>query len=409
MNSTISYCQWIDVRTKPFGRIAMSGNRVELRKFVAPEFLYGSGALSLTGRYAQNLGGRKALVVTDPGVIEAGWADKVCESLRKEGISTTVFSDITPNPKDYEVEAGRKVYAENQCNIIVAIGGGSPMDCAKGIGIAHANNCSVLDFEGVDEVPLPGPPLICIPTTAGTSADVSQFAIITDSSRKIKIAIVSKMVVPDVALIDPETTTTMPSELTAATGLDALVHAIESYVSNANSPVTDLNALQSIHLISNNLLAAINDPHNLIYRDQMMTASLLAGLAFSNASLGLVHAMAHAMGGLLGSPHGLCNALLLESVIQFNYPTAVNRYDRIAKTMGIKLADSHPDEHCGKLLEGIASLSQQAGIKRGISNLGVSPATIPQLAQNAFNDACAVTNPRPAGTKEIEAIYERAL
>ncbi len=387
----------------------MSGNSLELRKFVAPEFIYGTGALSLTGRYAQNLGARKALVVTDPGVIENGWADKACESLRKEGISTTVFSDVTPNPKDYEVEAGCNVYDKNRCDIIVAIGGGSPMDCAKGIGIAHANNCSVLDFEGVDEVPLPGPPLICIPTTAGTSADVSQFAIITDSARKSKIAIVSKMVVPDVALIDPETTSTMPPELTAATGMDALVHAIESYVSNASSPITDLNALQSIRLISNNLLAAIKDPENLLYRDQMMMASLLAGLAFSNASLGLVHAMAHALGGLLGAPHGLCNALLLESVIEFNYPTAVKRYNKIAKTMGMKLTETHTEEHCATLIEGIALLRREAGIEQGISRLGVLKETIPQLAKNAFYDACSVTNPRPVGMKEIEAIYERAL
>lgn len=217
------------------------------------------------------------------------------------------------------------------------------------------------------------------------------------------------MVVPDVALIDPETTATLPAELTAATGMDALVHAIESYVSNASSPITDLNALESIRLISNNLLGAIKDPENPVYRDQMMTASLLAGLAFSNASLGLVHAMAHALGGLLGAPHGLCNALLLESVIEFNYPTAVKRYNQIAETMGIIPTETHTEEHCAALIEGIAQLRRKAGIERGISGLGVLKETIPQLARNAFNDACSVTNPRPVGMKGIEAIYERAF
>ncbi len=386
-----------------------SDTAFELRKFVAPEFVYGSGALTLTGRYARNFGAQKALVVTDPGVVQAGWAERAIGSLDAEHIPWAMFQDLTPNPKDYEVAAGVRFYQEHECDVIVAVGGGSPMDCAKGIAIASANNKNVLEFEGVDEVPMPGPPLICIPTTSGSSADVSQFAIIGDTARKLKIAIVSKTVVPDVSLIDPATTTTMPAELTAATGLDALVHAIEAYVSNASSPVTDLNALGAIPLLARNLVSAIRSPKNIEYRNNMMLGSLLAGLAFSNASLGLVHSMAHAMGGLLDSPHGICNALLLDRVVDFNYSATPERYDKIALAMGIEPEAQGPANSKRALLRGIAKLREDAGIASSIGTLGVSAADIRQLSINAFNDACSATNPRKASIEEIEQIYERAL
>jgi alcohol dehydrogenase class IV len=319
-----------------------------------------------------------------------------------------VFQDVTPNPKDHEVAAGVRRYRENGCDIILAIGGGSPMDCAKGIGIAHANDMDVLDFEGVDEVPTPGPPLICIPTTAGTSADISQFAIVNDTARQVKIAIISKTVVPDVALIDPETTTTMPAELTAATGLDALVHAIEAYVSNASSPITDLNALAAIPLLAGNLVPVIENPRHMASRNNMMLGSLLAGLAFSNASLGLVHAMAHSLGGLLGLPHGMCNALLLDHVIDFNYLFAAERYDRVGLAMGVDMS-GNTEKRKDALLQAIVALRERAGIRTSIGALGVTRADIHQLAVNAFDDPCLATNPGKASVQDIEELYEKAL
>jgi alcohol dehydrogenase len=382
---------------------------LELRKFVAPEFVYGAKALTLVGRYAKNFGARKALVVTDPGLVQAGWVEKTLSSLDAENIPWAVFQSITPNPKDHEVSAGVRFYQENGCNIIIAVGGGSPMDCAKGIGIAYANGKNVLEFEGVDEVQMPGPPLICIPTTAGSSADVSQFAIITDTSRQVKIAIISKTVVPDVALIDPETTCTMPAELTAATGIDALVHAIEAYVSNISSPVTDLNALAAIPRLVQNLIGAIENPRNMEYRNNMMMGSLLAGLAFSNASLGLVHAMTHSLGGLLNSPHGICNSLLLDRVVEFNYQAVPDRYNQIGLAMGLKLDGLGQDDCREALLNGIARLREGAGIKTTIGALGVTPKNISQLALNAFNDPCLATNPRQACVQDIERIYEKAI
>lgn len=386
-----------------------SETALELRKFVAPEFVYGTGALSQIGRYAKNFGAQKALLVTDPGVAQTVWLDKALESLKAENIRYAVYKDVTPNPKDHEVAAGVQFYRDNGCDIVIAVGGGSPMDCAKGIGIAFANDVDVLEFEGVDEVQMPGPPLICVPTTAGSSADVSQFSIINDVKRRLKIAIVSKTLVPDVALIDPETTTTMPTELTAATGLDALVHAMEAYVSNASSPITDLNALAAIPLLAGNIVQAIENPLDMRYRNNMMLGSLLAGLAFSNASLGLVHAMAHSLGGLLGLPHGMCNALLLDQVVDFNYASAPQRYDQIGQAMGINMNGMGAEKRKAALMNAIVALREKTGIRTTIGALGVTREDIPLLALNAFNDPCFATNPRQASALEIEKVYENAL
>ncbi|MBA3024557.1 MAG: iron-containing alcohol dehydrogenase [Sideroxydans sp.] len=384
-------------------------NALELRKFVVPEFVFGAGALNLVGRYAKNFGAKKALVVTDPGVARTAWLGHVLDALKAEQIPWVVFQDVTPNPKNLEVSAGVEFYRDNGCDIIIAVGGGSPMDCAKGIGIAFENGKDVLAFEGVDEVQRPGPPLICIPTTAGSSADISQFAIINDTTRKVKIAIISKTVVPDVSLIDPETTTTMPTELTAATGLDALVHAMEAYVSNASSPITDMNALAAIPLLVQNLVPSIEDPLNITHRNNMMMGSLLAGMAFSNASLGLVHAMAHSLGGLSGLPHGMCNAMLVDHVVDFNYMATPERYDRISIAMGLELEGLSAEKRKAVLLQGLIGLRTAAGIETTLGALGIKRADIKQLALNAFNDPCLATNPRRASVQEIEGLYEKAL
>ena len=282
------------------------------------------------------------------------------------------------------------------------------MDCAKGIAIVATNHCHILDVEGVDKVRYPMPPLICIPTTAGTSADVSQFAIINNTTEHVKIAIISKSTVPDVALIDPQTTTTMDPYLTACTGMDALVHAIEAYVSNASSPLTDLHALQAIRLVSANLMTAISQPQNMEARNGMMLASLEAGLAFSNASLGAVHAMAHSLGGLLDLPHGECNALLLEHVIRYNFQSASERYIEVLKALGVESTGLQPPDCLDRLTEAIKEMRIKAGITRSLSTVGVTAEIIPTLAIKAMKDACMVTNPRRPTLSGIELIYENA-
>ncbi len=384
-----------------------SAHTYELRKFVAPEFVFGVGARLLAGRYARNFGARKVMVVTDPGIIAAGWLDQVLATLEEEQITCVVFDQVHPNPRDHEVMQGARRYQDEECELILALGGGSPMDCAKGIGIVVANAQNVLEFEGVDEVALPAPPLICIPTTSGSSADVSQFAIINDTERQVKIAIISKTVVPDVALIDPETTTTMDAELTAATGLDALTHAVEAYVSNANSPITDLHALEAIRLVWRSLANAQAQPGNLEARSQMMLASLHAGLAFSNASLGAVHAMAHSLGGLLDLPHGECNALLLEHVVAYNFEHAAGRYRRIAAEIGL---ETPADNAAAKdaLVTALRTMRTSLGVRQTLAQIGVRPQDIPALAGKAIHDPCVVTNPRTPTLQDLVNIYEQA-
>ena len=379
------------------------------RKFVAPEFVLGEGSLELVGRYAANLAASKVFLVSDPGVIRAGWTGKVEASLGQAGLSYTVFSDVTPNPKDAEVMAGAALYHREQCDVIVAVGGGSPMDCAKGIGIIASNGGDILRFEGVDQIEIPCPPLIFIPTTAGTSADISQFAIITDTARKVKFAIISKAVVPDLALVDPIPTTTMPTDLTAATGIDALVHAFEAYVSNANSPVTDLHALEAIRLVKRHLKGALENPSDLGSRSPMMLASLLAGLAFSNASLGLAHAMAHSLGGFLDLPHGECNALLLEHVVEFNFHSAPERYARIAEAFGVDSAGLALADQKDRLVEAIRRFRMEAGITGSLMDLGMRRPDLRKLAENALKDPCIITNPVQPTVQEIERLYERAF
>ncbi|MDJ0783447.1 MAG: iron-containing alcohol dehydrogenase [Desulfosarcinaceae bacterium] len=381
----------------------------QLRKFILPEIVYGPGALQLAGQHARNFGASRVFLVTDPGVVQAGWTERAEASLETAGIDYVRYDGVTPNPKDHEVERGAEVCAAENCDLIVAVGGGSPMDAAKGIGLVVGNGGHVLDFEGVDVVPNPGPPLIFIPTTAGTSADVSQFAIITDTNRNVKIAIISKMVIPDIALVDPETTTTMPPELTAATGMDALCHAFEAYVSTNASPLTDMAALQAVGLIAAHLLQACKAPDEMTHRDPMMMASLMAGLAFSNASLGLVHAMAHSLGGALGLAHGECNARLLEAVVAFNYPAAETKYRRLAAAMGIGDTARDATALLSALTERIAALRRQLGIEQGLKAMGVAADDLSTLARNAHADPCLATNPRPATPREIESIYSAVL
>jgi len=381
----------------------------ELRKFLAPEYIYGLGARFKAGQYAQNFQSQKALVVSDPGVISAGWAADVLSSLEDENLPYEVFSELSSNPKSREVMNGADIYESAECDVIIAVGGGSVIDCAKGIGIVASNGGNVLDYEGVDMIDLPSPPLICIPTTAGTAADVSQFAIINNEIRKSKIAIISKVVVPDISLIDPETTLTMDLYLTACTGMDALTHAIEAFVSNASSPMTDLHALQAIRLISSNLENTILHPQNIEYRNNMMLGCLQSGLAFSNASLGAVHAMAHSLGGYLDLPHGECNSLLLDHVMRFNFTTSEDRFIQIGEQLNIPMKGLSSKQKSQAILTRIEQLKKSVGINWTLEKKGLHRTDIPTLSEFAIRDACIVTNPRDANQRDIEVIYEEAL
>lgn len=380
---------------------------LDLRKFLAPEFVFGENARFQAGSYCKKLGGRRVFLVTDTGLLKTDWVSELESNLTSQKIEFVRFSTVSPNPRCNEVMAGVEEYRKSNSNIILAIGGGSVVDCAKGIGIVISNHGDIKQFEGVDNIVRPMPPLICIPTTSGASADVSQFAIINNEEQSYKMAIISKAVVPDISLIDPVVLTTMDNSLTACTGMDALCHAFEAYVSNASSSITDLFALNAIKLLNENLVLCLNDPLNIHIRGKVMLASLYAGLAFSNASLGCVHAMAHSLGGYLDLPHGECNAILLPHVVNYNFVTATEKYTRIAYELGFTNSSQLPAKEF--LFGYLQKLKENLKIFSTLGKLGVTDEIIRHLASKAINDPCNATNPRPPKQEDLEDIYHSAL
>ena len=387
----------------------LSNQELELRKFVAPEIITGDGASLLAARYLAHFGSRRPLLVTDKHVRIQPWFEEIVDSIQSTVDSLIIFDEVTANPKDYEAMKGAELFLAHECDMIIAVGGGSPMDAAKCISIVSTNGGHILAYEGVDQINLPGPPLICIPSTSGTAADISQFAIINDTEMRIKKAIISKMVVPDLALIDPRPLMTMDPYLTACTGMDALTHAIEAYVSNAHSTLTDIHALEGIRLVNNYLEAAVHEDSSVEIMYQMMIASTQAGLAFSNASLGAVHAMAHSLGGLLQLPHGECNSILLEHVIDLNFESVPERYINIAKYMGIHMDGLSPSEVKEKLIHRISSLRETIGIPPYIFVAELDQLQRSVLVEATLNDPCIVTNPRELTEKEVGDIFDRII
>jgi len=381
---------------------------MNLVKFLAPEFIFGPGARHFAGQYLRNLGSRRSLVVSDGGIEAAGWIDAVVATLDAEGIPHVLFLDVHPNPRDSDSEAGVALYRAERCDAILAIGGGSVIDCAKGIGILSANEGPLSRFEGIDRIERPGPPLACVPTTSGASADVSQFAIIRELSTRRKMAICSRMLVPDVALIDPEVTRTMDRKLTAAVGVDAFVHALEAYVSNASSPITDIHALEAMRVIPGALPAALRDLDDMEARSLMSFASMEAGLAFSNAILGACHAMSHAVGGLLDAAHGECNAIILPEVVRANFAASPDKYRKAAGFLGLQGLGGGPEDG-DTIADGIRTFVTGLGMAPGLAGLGLSREDIPTLAEMALTDPCMLTNPRRLVKGDVEGIYERCL
>ncbi|PAU63525.1 alcohol dehydrogenase [Pseudomonas sp. PIC25] len=381
----------------------------QLRKFVSPEIIFGAGSRHAVGNYATTFGARKVLVVSDPGVQAAGWVADVEASLQAQGLDYCLYTNVSPNPRSEEVMQGADFYREQGCNLIVAVGGGSPMDCAKGIGIVVAHGRSILEFEGVDKLRVPSPPLILIPTTAGTSADVSQFVIISNQLERVKFSIVSKAVVPDVSLIDPETTLSMDPFLSACTGIDALVHAIEAFVSTGSGPLTDSHALEAMRLINGNLVDMIANPNDMLLRERVMLGSMEAGLAFSNAILGAVHAMSHSLGGFLDLPHGLCNAVLIEHVVAFNYSAAPERFRMVAETLGIDVRGLNHAQIRQRLVDYLIRFKQSVGFRETLGPHGVGTSDIPFLSRHAMEDPCILTNPRESTVRDVEVVYAEAL
>ncbi len=378
-------------------------------KFLVPEIIFGVGSLDKVGENVIHLGGEKPFIVTDNGIIEAGWLEKLTNSLDNVDLKYELFYEITPNPKDYEITNGANAYMSSGCDSVIGIGGGSSIDAAKGIAILATNQGNIKDYEGIDKINKPLPPMIMVPTTAGTGADVSQIAIITDTNRKIKMSLISKSLVPDISIIDPFVLTTKSSELTACTGLDALTHAIEAYTSIASTPLTDVIALSAIKIIFKYLRRSVASRIDMEAKEAMAMASMQGGIAFSNANLGLVHAMAHQVGGLLDAPHGEIDAILLPHVMKFNLIACVEKYANIAIAINETQTKAGERGLAEKAINMVEELRSDLGINKGLNSLGVDQNNIPEMSKNALFDFCIFTNPRDVDVFDVEKVFQEAL
>ncbi|WP_336220058.1 L-threonine dehydrogenase [Citrobacter amalonaticus] len=354
-------------------------------------------------------GFRRTLIVTDKVLTQLGMAADIQKALQAYDIFSVIFDGTHPNPTTKNVADGLKILKENDCDSVISLGGGSPHDCAKGIALVAANGGDIRDYEGVDRSAKPQLPMIAINTTAGTASEMTRFCIITDVERHIKMAIVDKHVTPLLSVNDALLMIGMPKSLTAATGMDALTHAIEAYVSVAATPITDACALKAITMIAEHLAVAVEEGGNVHAREAMAYAQFLAGMAFNNASLGYVHAMAHQLGGFYDLPHGVCNAVLLPHVQMFNSQIAAARLRDCAEAMGVNVAGMTDSEGAEACIDAIRSLAQRVNIPAGLRELGVKENDIPVLATNALKDACGLTNPIQATHSEIMAIYRAAM
>ena len=371
--------------------------------------LFGPGCSKEVGERAHNLGAKKVLIVTDEGLFKFGVADTIASYLKAANVDYYIFPGAEPNPTDINVLKGVQAYNDNQCDFIISLGGGSSHDCAKGIGLVTAGGGNIRDYEGIDKSTVPMTPLIAINTTAGTASEMTRFCIITNTDTHVKMAIVDWRCTPLMAIDDPKLMVAKPAGLTAATGMDALTHAVEAYVSTAANPITDACAEKAITMISQWLSPAVANGENIEARDAMSYAQYLAGMAFNNASLGYVHAMAHQLGGFYNLPHGVCNAILLPHVCEFNLIACPDRYAKIAELMGVDIQHLTVNEAAYAAIDAIRELSKAVGIPSGLTELNVKESDLTIMAENAQNDACMLTNPRKANHAQVVEIFKAAM
>ncbi|CEN75586.1 L-threonine dehydrogenase [Paraclostridium sordellii] len=371
--------------------------------------LMGPGCVKKISEEINSRGLKKALIVCGKRSSKSEEFKGVTDLLEENNIDYVVYPGSQPNPTVKNVMDGVEILKENDCDFVISYGGGSPHDCAKGIALVATNGGNIKDYEGINKSKKPQLPLISINTTAGTASEMTVFSIITDEDRHVKMAIVDKNVTPILAVNDPELMVSMPKSLTAATGMDALTHAVEAYVSTAATPVTDACAQKAIELISQHLRDAVEDGTNMEARDMMAYAEYLAGMAFNSASLGYVHAIAHQLGGFYNLPHGVCNAILLPEVQEFNSRVSSNKLKDIAKFMGVDTSDMSDEEGAKSCINAIRKLSSDVGIPSGLKELGVKVEDFDTLADNALKDACGLTNPIKATHQDVKDILSKAM
>ena len=383
-----------------------------INRFILNEVSYfGPGAREVLPQEISRMGYKKAFVATDKDLIKFGVADKVLKVLENAGIPYEVFSEIKPNPTVSNVKAGVEAFAKSGADFIIAIGGGSSMDTAKAVGIITNNPefADVVSLEGVADTKKKSVPIIALPTTAGTAAEVTINYVITDEENEKKMVCVDPNDIPVMAIVDAELMYTLPRGLTAATGMDALTHAIEGLITKGAWEMSDMFELKAIEMIARYLETAVNEPQNAEARNGMAVAQYIAGMAFSNVGLGVVHGMAHPLGAIFDIPHGVANALLLPTVMEFNMPAAIDKYVQIAKAMDVYTHGMSNEEAAEAAVEAVRQLSIRVGIPQHLAELGIKAEDLDKLATAAAADVCTPGNPRFVDKEIIQRLYEKVL
>jgi alcohol dehydrogenase len=369
----------------------------------------GVGCLSVISDEVKRLGGTRVLLATDAGVRAAGIVDRVLGELAGSGATAEVFDGIQANPTMANVLAGVEAIEQLSGLVIVGVGGGSVLDAAKMIGAVAVNGGPVQKYDGIDQIPQRMLPFIAVNTTAGTGSDVTRWAVITDTERQIKMAIGDENIMPDVAIDDPLLTVGLPPTVTAGTGMDAFTHALEGYVGKFQTPLTDGLAIAAIELIASALERAYDDGSDVEAREQMMYAQTAAGLAFENAGVGNVHAMAHQLGAVYDMPHGLSNAIILPFVMEYNLPVCERKFARVARAMGVDTSGMDDHRAACSAVETVVKLNEAVGIPSSLAGTPARSGDIDMLVEKAVKDLGAGTNPRSTSAAEMRDIYERVF
>lgn len=366
---------------------------------------YGIGTIKVLGEELKLLKTKKIMLITDKGLVKTGMVDKITGLMQAEGLPFVIYDEIEANPKDYNVELAAQIARQETIDTIVAFGGGSPIDAAKAVSVLIKQGGKIRDYQGKGKINDECIPLITIPTTAGTGSEVTFSAVITDTEEKFKFTIKSPAIAAKVAIIDPELTLTVPPLVTAATGIDALTHGIEGYTANCTEPIAEAVGLYAVEYIAKNIVAAVRNGEDIAARDHMMMGSLLAGLSFSHADVASVHCMAEALGSLYDAPHGMCNAILLPYVMEYNLPAVECKYASVARAMGIEETDDHQAAVRG--IEYIRTLSNEVGLP-GIKSLKVQPDDFSRLAKMAAKNGSNDSNPRKISEADYIALFQKA-
>lgn len=383
-----------------------------INRFVLNEVSYfGPGARQVLPQEVKRLGLHKAFVATDKDLIKFGVADKVLDVLRQANIPYEIFSEIKPNPTVSNVKAGVEAFAKSGADFILAIGGGSSMDTAKAVGIITNNPefADVVSLEGTADTKKKSVPIIALPTTAGTAAEVTINYVITDEQNQKKMVCVDPNDIPAIAIVDAELMYSLPKGLTAATGMDALTHAIEGLITKGAWEMSDMFEIKAIEMIARYLETAVNEPTNPEARNGMAVAQYIAGMAFSNVGLGVVHGMAHPLGAIFDIPHGVANALLLPTIMEFNAPAALDKYVEIAKAMKVYANGMTREEAADAAVKAVKELALRVGIPQHLSQLGIKAEDLERLAEAACADVCTPGNPREVNKEIILELYKKVL